>query len=185
MNTMMLLEMAAGGLGHRLAFTDPDNGTSITYQELYDAAGAAAHDIRESGASRVAVLDVSNLAVPVALFASGWAGVPYVPINYRLTADEIDALLARVRPAYLITEDERLPRYQGGDGLDARSRTRFLDMARAGGDAHEERSMDPEDVGVLLFTSRHHWRAEGRRAAPQASGVLHRELGGVHVCGRR
>ena len=48
MNTMMLLEMAAGGFGHRLAFTDPDNGTSITYQELYDAAGAAAHNIRES-----------------------------------------------------------------------------------------------------------------------------------------
>ena len=169
MNTMMLLEMAAGGFGHRLAFTDPDNGTSITYQELYDAAGAAAHDIRESGASRVAVLDVSNLAVPVALFASGWAGVPYVPINYRLTADEIDALLARVRPAYLITEDERLPRYQGGDGLDARSRTRFLDMARAGGDAHEERSMDPEDVGVLLFTS-------GTTGVPKAAVLRHKHL---------
>ena len=169
MNTMMLLEMAAGGFGHRLAFTDPDNGTSITYQELYDAAGAAAHNIRESGASRVAVLDVSNLAVPVALFASGWAGVPYVPINYRLTADEIDALLARVRPAYLITEDERLPRYQGGDGLDARSRTRFLDMARAGGDAHEERSMDPEDVGVLLFTS-------GTTGVPKAAVLRHKHL---------
>ena len=169
MNTMMLLEMAAGGFGHRLAFTDPDNGTSITYQELYDAAGAAAHDIRESGASRVAVLDVSNLAVPVALFASGWAGVPYVPINYRLTTDEIDALLARVRPAYLITEDERLPRYQGGDGLDARSRTSFLDMARAGGDAHEERSMDPEDVGVLLFTS-------GTTGVPKAAVLRHKHL---------
>ena len=169
MNTMMLLEMAAGGFGHRLAFTDPDNGTSITYQELYDAAGAAAHNIRESGASRVAVLDVSNLAVPVALFASGWAGVPYVPINYRLTADEIDALLARVQPAYLITEDERLPHYQGGDGLDARSRTRFLDMARAGGDAHEERSMDPEDVGVLLFTS-------GTTGVPKAAVLRHKHL---------
>ena len=110
MNTMMLLEMAMSGFGDRVAFTDPaEGGSSITYQELYDAAGAAAHDIRESGASRVAMLDVSNIAVPVALFASGWAGVPYVPINYRLTGEEIDALLARVTPAYLVTDDERLP----------------------------------------------------------------------------
>ncbi|MCY4058289.1 MAG: AMP-binding protein, partial [Gammaproteobacteria bacterium] len=105
---MMLLEMATSGFGHRIAFTDPAQDASITYQELYDAAGAAAHRIRESGASRVAMLDVSNLAVPVALFASGWANVPYVPINYRLTNDEIDALLKRVQPAFLITDDDRI-----------------------------------------------------------------------------
>ena len=166
---MMLLEMAAGGFGHRIAFTDPAAGRSITYQELYDAAGAAAHDIRASGASRVAMLDVSNLAVPIALFASGWAGVPYVPINYRLTAEEIDALLARVQPAYLITDPERLASFEHRDGLDARSRANFLDMVRAGGDPHEQRPMDPEDVGVLLFTS-------GTTGVPKAAVLRHRHL---------
>ena len=165
----MLLEMAAGGFGERVAFTDAASGESLTYQELYDAAGAAAHDIRESGAARVAMLDVSNLAVPVALFASGWAGVPYVPINYRLTADEIDALLGRVTPAYLVTDDDRLPRFQGRDGVDARSRNAFLEVARAGGDPHEQRSMDPEDIGVLLFTS-------GTTGTPKAAVLRHRHL---------
>ena len=84
MNTTMLLEMAAGGFGDRIAFVDPRLGGSISYQQLYDAAGAAARDIRASGADRVVMLDVSNLAIPVALFASGWAGAPYIPINYRL-----------------------------------------------------------------------------------------------------
>ena len=42
MNTMMLLEMAASGFGDRIAFTNPETNTSITYQELFDAAGAAA-----------------------------------------------------------------------------------------------------------------------------------------------
>ena len=166
---MMLLEMAAGGFGERVAFTDAASGESLTYQELYDAAGAAAHDIRESGAARVAMLDVSNLAVPVALFASGWAGVPYVPINYRLTADEIDALLGRVTPAYLVTDDDRLPRFQNREGVDARSRAAFLKVARAGGDPHEQRSMDPEDVGVLLFTS-------GTTGTPKAAVLRHRHL---------
>ena len=166
---MMLLEMAVGGFGHRVAFTDPASHASITYQELYDAAGAAAHDIRESGAGRVAMLDVSNLSVPVALFASGWAGVPYVPINYRLTADEIDALLTRVKPAYLVTDEDRLANYRDRDGVDARSRAGFLEVARAGGAQHEQRSMDPEDVGVLLFTS-------GTTGVPKAAVLRHKHL---------
>ena len=165
----MLLEMAAGGFGERVAFTDAASGESLSYQALHDAAGAAAHDIRESGANRVAMLDVSNLAVPVALFASGWAGVPYVPINYRLTADEIDALLARVTPAYLVTDDDRIGHFQGREGVDARSRDAFLAVARAGGDPHEQRSMDPQDIGVLLFTS-------GTTGTPKAAVLRHRHL---------
>ena len=169
MNTMMLLEMATSGFGERLAFTDPVANRSITYQELYDGASAAAHDIRESGASRVAMLDVSNLAVPVALFAAGWAGVPYVPINYRLTGEEIDALLERVTPAYLITDADRLDHFKGRNGVDTRSRQGFLDTARAGGDPHEQRSMDPDDVGVLLFTS-------GTTGVPKAAVLRHKHL---------
>ena len=170
MNTMMLLEMAMSGFGDRVAFTDPaDGGSSITYQELYDASGAAAHDIRESGASRVAMLDVSNIAVPVALFASGWAGVPYVPINYRLTGEEIDALLERVTPAYLVTDDDRLPHFKGRDGVDARSRETFLGVARSTDGHAEQRSMDPEDIGVLLFTS-------GTTGIPKAAVLRHRHL---------
>ena len=166
---MMLLEMAAGGFGERVAFTDAANGESITYQQLYDAADAVAHDIRAANARRMAMLDVSNLAVPIALFASGWAGVPYVPINYRLTADEIDALLARVTPAYLVTDAERLPRFQGRDGIDARARDAFLKVARAGGEPGEPRSMDPEDIGVLLFTS-------GTTGTPKAAVLRHKHL---------
>ena len=166
---MMLLEMATSGFGHRVAFTDPAEGASITYQELYDAAGAAAHRIRESSASRVAMLDVSNLAVPIALFASGWANVPYVPINYRLTAPEIDALLARVQPAYLITDDDNLPSFEGREGIETISRRSFLEFARAGGGHSEQRSMDPDDVGVLLFTS-------GTTGVPKAAMLRHRHL---------
>ena len=56
MNTMMLLEMAASGFGDRVAFTNPETNTSITYQELFDAAGAAAVEIKNSGANRPAFL---------------------------------------------------------------------------------------------------------------------------------
>jgi len=166
---MMLLEMATTGFGDRVAFTDPGAGASITYQELYDAAGAAAHHIRKSGAARVAMLDVSNLAVPVALFASGWANLPYVPINYRLTDAEIDALLTRVEPAYLITGDDRVATYRDRAGVEAVSRGSFLDLAKSSHGDGEQRSMDPEDVGVLLFTS-------GTTGIPKAAVLRHKHL---------
>ena len=169
MHTMMLLEMAASGFGKRIAFTDPRAGASISYQQLHAAAGAAAHDIRAAGATRAAMLDVNNLAVPVALFAAGWAGVPYVPINYRLAAEAIDALLARVQPAYLVTDAERVPSFQNRDAVALRERDGFLAMARAGGGSDEQRSMNPDDIGVLLFTS-------GTTGAPKAAMLRHRHL---------
>ncbi len=59
MNLMMLLEMAAQGFGDRAAIQN--GGESLTYAELFEAAGAAAREIQASGATRASVLDVSSL----------------------------------------------------------------------------------------------------------------------------
>ena len=47
MNLMMLLEMAAGGFGDRVAIGSRDGG--LTFQQLFDRAGAAAGRFREVG----------------------------------------------------------------------------------------------------------------------------------------
>ena len=142
---MMLLEMAASGFGERVAFVDPAEGTTLTYQELFDGAAAAASAVRATGAERLAILDVNSVAFPVGLFASGWAGIPFVPINYRLTAEEIDALLGRIKPAYLVTEAHRVEGFDGDDSLEASARQDFLEIARSGTAGPEPWSMDPED----------------------------------------
>ncbi len=61
----------------------------------------AAQYVRSSDSAHVAMLDVSSLALPIGLFASAWAGKPFVPINYRLADAEVDALLQRIQPALL------------------------------------------------------------------------------------
>jgi acyl-CoA synthetase (AMP-forming)/AMP-acid ligase II len=105
MNLMMLLEMASSGFGDRVAVRS--GAASLTYSQLFAAAGAAAQEIASSGCERMALLDVSSLAVPVGLFASSWAGVPFVPLNYRLTGAELDRLVEEIAPSYLVTDDER------------------------------------------------------------------------------
>ena len=162
----MLAEMAAQGFGPRVAVQNGDD--RLTYQELFEAAGTAADQIRASGAKHVALLDVSSLAFPVALFASAWAGVPFAPLNYRLTGDELAGLLARVEPAFLITDEARAPELEGRASV-VRGREAFLADTRAGTASEPSWSMDPDEISILLFTS-------GTTGPPKAAVLRHQHL---------
>ena len=167
MNLMMLLEMAASGFGDREAFRN--EGASLSYADLFRAAGAAAREVRGSGRSRLALLDTSSLALPVGLFASAWAGVPFVPLNYRLTGSELSRLLAEVAPCQLVTDPERASALSKLDGSRVLSRDAFLSSARAGDPGESDWEMDPDATAVLLFTS-------GTTGAPKAAVLRHKHL---------
>ena len=168
MNLMMLLEMAAAGMGERVAVQC--EGERWTHAELFAGAGRLAGRIRESGVERVSVLDVSSPAVPLALFASAWAGRPFVPINYRLTGAEVDALIERVTPALLVTDRERAKSLAGRRGVTLVVREELLADARAAADAPAaDWSMEPEDIAIWLFTS-------GTTGVPKAALLRHRHL---------
>ena len=168
MNLMMLLEMAASGFPERIALTCGDD--HLTYGELFAAAGAAAAEIRASGAQRAAVLDVSSPALPVALFASAWAGVPFVPLNYRLTGAELDRLVEQITPCHLVTDAERAAQLGSRAGVTASSREDYLArVLRAGEHAPGPWNMEPEEIAILLFTS-------GTTGPPKAAVLRHKHL---------
>lgn len=168
MNFVMFLEMAATECGSRVAFKDALADHSISYSGLFKAAESKAQVLKESGAKYCALLDTANLTVPVALFASGWAGIPYVPINYRLTSEEIDALLARVTPAFLVTDSEKKSKYQTNEALQVHDRKSFQEV-KPKGDEVPELSFERDDIGVLLFTS-------GTTGEPKAAIMRQRHL---------
>jgi acyl-CoA synthetase (AMP-forming)/AMP-acid ligase II len=163
----MLLEMAASGFAERVAVQSGSD--RLTYAELFAAAAAARALVEESRAEHVGVLDVNSLAVPVGLFAAAWSGRPFVPLNYRLTAAEVDALVARIAPALLVAEPDRVAHL--GRHREARvvSRDDFLAHATRGGTATPEWPNDPESIAVLLFTS-------GTTGAPKAALLRNRHL---------
>lgn len=167
MNLMMLLEMTASAFGDRVGVQNgPDR---LTYADLLGAAGAAARQLRASGAERMAVLDVNSLAVPIGLFASSWAGVPFVPLNYRLAGSELDRLIERISPCYLVAEPERVAGFSGRPHTTVVSRDEFVSGARADGETVGDWSMDADDIAVLLFTS-------GTTGAPKAALLRHKHL---------
>jgi len=167
MNLMMLLEMAASGLGDRVAVTNGDE--SLTYSELFDAAGAAAAEVSATGAERLAVLDVSSLAVPIGLFASAWSGLPFVPLNYRLTGEELDALIAQITPCHLVTEAERVEHLAHLPDTTVVTREAFVERARSGAAGDPSWSMDADEIAILLFTS-------GTTGPPKAAVLRHKHL---------
>src|SRR4051812_40154775 len=83
MTIAMLLEMAVDGFGDRVAVG------SLTYRDLFAAAEETADRIRQDAERSLVVLDVNSPAIPVGLFGAALAGVPFVPLSYRLTAAEI------------------------------------------------------------------------------------------------
>jgi acyl-CoA synthetase (AMP-forming)/AMP-acid ligase II len=101
------------------------------------------------------LLDTNGLAAPVALFAAAYAGVPYVPLNYRLTRGELEELLARVTPAWLVSQPVHLARLTLPAGIACADAQQLLQPAAA-----------IPAVAIQLFTS-------GTTATPKAAVLRH------------
>ncbi|MEZ4331164.1 MAG: class I adenylate-forming enzyme family protein [Myxococcota bacterium] len=176
MNLMMILEMAVSAMGDRVAFQNGDD--RLTYQQLYDAAGALAASLDDGRTKHLAMLDISTLALPIGVFGASWAGVPFAPLNYRLTDPELDALIAQLNPGRLVTDGERAARLgarlatsDGGDFVAVDTREALLATTRAADAKPREApwSMDPDDTAILLFTS-------GTTGAPKAAVLRQKHL---------
>jgi acyl-CoA synthetase (AMP-forming)/AMP-acid ligase II len=166
MNISLVLQMAAEAEPERIGLVC--GGRCWPYGALLQAARAAAIDILRSGCSHVALLDESSEAAAIALFGGALAGVPYVPLNYRLADLDLASLLRRIAPAYIVGDIERIERVAPDLGHRLRGRTDFLAVATASA-TPSSLAEPPEGIAVQLFTS-------GTTAAPKAAILRHANL---------
>jgi long-chain acyl-CoA synthetase len=164
MSISLLLEMALSGDPDRVAVVSGD--VRLTTQELSDLADGGAGVIAESGCEHVAYVGAGGAMLPLLLFASARAGRTFTPINYRLSADGIAALIERL-PAALVIVDARYREMIGSVGKQVLDSDDFLAAARTTEPVAE--FADPDDVGVVLFTS-------GTTSKPKAVELTHNNL---------
>ncbi|MGE0802296.1 MAG: class I adenylate-forming enzyme family protein [Lautropia sp.] len=166
MNIQVLLQMAADAMGERVAAQVED--AVLTNAGLQAGAAGAAGWLAAQAAERVAYLGLNGLALPVALFASAMAGRPFVPLNYRLADQELQALVARCAPAVLIADPQFAHRVNGIEGILSITCEAFMARAAQAAPLVEPRA-DSNDVAVQLFTS-------GTTGTPKAALLRHCHL---------
>ncbi|MBB6253354.1 class I adenylate-forming enzyme family protein [Nitrospirillum iridis] len=168
MNISIILQMAADAAEDRVGLVC--GGRRWTYGALLAAARGAASLIRDSGARHVALLDESSEAAAIALFGAAIAGVPYVPLNYRLADAGLGPLIDRIAPALLIGDVARAAGAWTQEGLLPQSRDAFVREAEGrGAPAKDHKESDGETIAIQLFTS-------GTTAAPKAAILRHSNL---------
>ncbi|MBT94451.1 MAG: AMP-dependent synthetase [Acidimicrobiaceae bacterium] len=169
MNLMMLLEMASSGFGDRVAIGSRD-GSGMTYQDLYDQSGRASEYLNQHNVEHISFLSESSPALPVALFAAAWAGLPFIPLNYRLQDAELQSLAERITPTFTISDGADLQSLLSDvDDVQTTAWHRFLNDTTKGAIPEPTWNMDPDEIAILLFTS-------GTTGAPKAAVLRHSHL---------
>ncbi|MFV9635564.1 class I adenylate-forming enzyme family protein [Mycobacterium neumannii] len=163
MSISLLLEMASSNPDRTAVVS---GGLRLTTGELSALADGGAGVIAESGASHVAYVGMGGAMLPLLLFSSARAGVPVTPLNYRLSADGLRELIDRL-PQPLVVADAEYLDMVAGAGKQVIGSDEFLGAARTSDPAAE--FPDPEDVGVVLFTS-------GTTSRPKAVELTHSNL---------
>jgi acyl-CoA synthetase (AMP-forming)/AMP-acid ligase II len=167
MNIALFLEMAAEAAPDRIGLVC--DGKRWSYSDLLAGARGAAELIRQSGCVHVALLDESSEAAAMALFGAALAGVPYVPLNYRLADADLAALLDRIAPALIIGDAQRVGRLDLSEASSALSRADFVAAALVAAAKARNEGDEGEGIAIMLFTS-------GTTAAPKAAILRHSNL---------
>lgn len=166
MSINVLLEMAEAGHGDRVlvqAGTDPA-AERLTAPRLAALAGAAAAMVRHGAHDAVLYVGTWGPSYAVAVFGAAAAGVPIVPLNYRLGDEQLADLLAR-HPRGLLIADE--PGSLASSERTAIPSDRWLESLDGAETITAEAT--PSAPAVLLYTS-------GTTSAPKAAILRHDHL---------
>jgi acyl-CoA synthetase (AMP-forming)/AMP-acid ligase II len=167
MSVAMLLEMAADAVPDRVGVGTRDAG--LSYQDLLTRARRLATILHDRGVERLGLVDLNSDAVPLCLFGAGLAGIPFAPVNYRLTDEQLHAILGRLAPALVIVGEGVDERVRDMDGIELLRTDDLLAQLEDGDTKDDLPFVDPEEIGVLLFTS-------GTTGEPKAAVLRHHHL---------
>ncbi len=164
MDLVTLLEMIAAGGADRVLVGRLDDG--LTGTDLRSRACSGAEYLAEIGAEKLIYLAGNQPAFAVALFSAAAAHRPFLPLNYRLSDEQLGEILQR-HDGLIVTDAldrvAALAPDRAAIGIDD-----F--MARTAQAPHGDPiPADVEDIAVLLMTS-------GTTAAPKSAVLRHHHL---------
>jgi fatty-acyl-CoA synthase len=167
MQTPLLLEIAAEAFPDRAALASP--GGTVDLASCLARARTGARWMMDQEGNSLVFLGLNGPTLPIALFASGLAGKPFAPLNYRLADPDLRRLLGRTAPSIAIVDADMLPRVERVPGITLVSREAFDAACVAPALQCSDRPPVDQDIAVLLFTS-------GTTGEPKAAVLRHGNL---------
>jgi len=157
-----MVEMVESGFDQRVLLGEP--GHRVTGADLGGLVRRGASALSGT-CSAVVYAGENHPLLPIALFSAAWAGVPFVPVNYRLDDQHLNALIARQSGALVLADEATAPR------IDGESVVVFDDwLTTLPADASPLAPPDDDDaVAIVLFTS-------GTTSEPKSALLRHRHL---------
>lgn len=146
----VILDLVADSVGDRIAVGGREDGPS--YAEMRGRARSGAADIARRRASSVLFIGEMSSVFPVALFAAAYAGVPFVPLNYRLGGDQLLGLLER-HPGALVIADDLEGLWNLGGGISAVHSQSWYNETSLASEAHTGEEPMVASEAVIIYTS--------------------------------
>lgn len=154
------LERNALKFPDRPAVVYPAGNLTLTWAELYQKSAALARYLQSQGISHgesVALLIPNRPSFAVALFALFQLGARAVPVNVRLTPNEINYILANSDAVALLCDRDLIETgHQAAQGLNLRlveAVDRLEELAGAATGGRPEVTVKGEDTAEILYTS--------------------------------
>jgi len=167
MDLLTLLDMVGAGMADRVLIGSRSGG--LTASELRARAATGGALLRDLDVSTVVYLGGNNSTFPVALFSAAAAHVPFIPVNYRLSDDQLGEILGRQTSAALVLTDNPTRVAATNPDLALMSLEEFMARTVPSTADHELVAADAESVAILLMTS-------GTTAAPKSAVLRHHHL---------
>ena len=166
MHLSSFVEMVESGFDDRVLLGDQKS--RITGTEFGFLVRLGATQIHNKFASVIYVGE-NHALLPVALFAAAWAGVPFVPVNYRLEDRQLHLLIERYPNSLVLSDPLTADRLRGFSPRvfdEWLSELSMIDLEEVG---PTEPAENDDDVAVVLFTS-------GTTSEPKSALLRHRHL---------
>lgn len=166
----------------KVAVSEFETGRELTYRHIHQLSGEVAkwftQDLALKKGDRIAILAENCLEYVVLFAVAQKTGVILIPLNYRLTASEIDFLLSDCQPRMILTEDKFLAKVRNSKNYEKITlRFRIEDFAQRCNEllalgqktGFVNMVLTEDDPVFLIYTS-------GTTAFPKGSIYTHKML---------
>jgi O-succinylbenzoic acid--CoA ligase len=160
------LDVAARSNPDRLALSfGGERWTYAALRQAVDSSAAVIAHRRRGRAGRVGILAANRAGYVFAVHAARWLGVPFVPLNWRQTADELAGQMRDAEMGLLFADEERmaLATAASAEFPVAVVAIEELEHAPAGDARSHEHLVDLGAEAAVFFTSGTSGRAKGAR----------------------